>query len=80
MPDYIVMSELTIEHFHTENPAMRIIITLREPVARMYSYFSMQATAAGNHLREGSIGQYPRARRDGGDALRCRSPRIHVCR
>uniref|UniRef100_A0A7S3C3H0 Sulfotransferase domain-containing protein n=1 Tax=Haptolina ericina TaxID=156174 RepID=A0A7S3C3H0_9EUKA len=42
MPDYIVMSELTIEHFHTENPAMRIIITLREPVARMYSYFSMQ--------------------------------------
>jgi len=42
MPDYIVMSTLTIEHFHKENPGMRIIVTLREPVARMYSYFSMQ--------------------------------------
>ena len=42
MPDYIVMSEKTIALFHQANPMMRIIVTLREPVARMYSYFSMQ--------------------------------------
>ena len=42
MPDYIVMSTKTIQLFHLANPTMRIVITLREPVARMYSYFSMQ--------------------------------------
>jgi hypothetical protein len=42
MPDYIVMSSKTIGLFHLANPTMRIVITLREPVARMYSYFSMQ--------------------------------------
>ena len=42
MPDYIVMSAKTIDLFHSVNPMMRIIVTLREPVARMYSYFSMQ--------------------------------------
>jgi len=42
MPDYIVMSAKTIELFHFVNPQLRIIVTLREPVARMYSYFSMQ--------------------------------------
>ena len=42
MPDYIVMSAKTIELFHIVNPQLRIIVTLREPIARMYSYFSMQ--------------------------------------
>ena len=42
MPDYIVMSEKTIQLFHLANPTMRVVVTLREPVARMYSYFSMQ--------------------------------------
>ena len=42
MPDYIVMSAKTIELFHVANPAMRLLVTLREPIARMYSYFSMQ--------------------------------------
>ena len=40
--DYIVMSAKTIQLFHGMNPMMRIIVTLREPIARMYSYFSMQ--------------------------------------
>ena len=35
MPDYIVMSAKTIELFHFVNPQLRIIVTLREPVARM---------------------------------------------
>ena len=42
MPDYIVMSAKTIQLFHLANPAMRVVVTLREPIARMYSYFSMQ--------------------------------------
>ena len=42
MPDYIVMSAKTINFFHAANPSMRVLVTLREPVARMYSYFSMQ--------------------------------------
>ena len=28
--------------FHMANPMLRIVVTVREPVARMYSYFSMQ--------------------------------------
>jgi [heparan sulfate]-glucosamine 3-sulfotransferase 5 len=42
MPDYIVMSQKTIQLFHAANPVMRVVVTIREPVARMYSYFSMQ--------------------------------------
>ena len=42
MPDYIVMSNLTIARFYAAAPTMRIVLTLREPIARMYSYFSMQ--------------------------------------
>lgn len=42
MPDYIVMSSLTIQRFHAVQPRLRLMITLREPVARMYSYFAMQ--------------------------------------
>jgi len=42
MPDYIVMSNLTIARFYSAAPTMRIVLTLREPIARMYSYFSMQ--------------------------------------
>jgi hypothetical protein len=42
MPDYIVMSAKTIQLFHAANPVMRVVVTVREPVARMYSYFSMQ--------------------------------------
>lgn len=42
MPDYIVMSTKTITLFHMANPTMRLVVTMREPVARMYSYFSMQ--------------------------------------
>ena len=42
MPDYIVMSAKTISLFHLANPTMRVVVTIREPVARMYSYFSMQ--------------------------------------
>ena len=39
MPDYIVMSTKTIQLFHVANPTMRIVVTVREPVARMYSYY-----------------------------------------
>lgn len=42
MPDYIVMSNQTIMQFHQVNPKLRIILTLREPVVRIFSYFSMQ--------------------------------------
>ena len=42
MPDYIVMSNLTVSFFQAANPQMRLVLTLREPIARMYSYFSMQ--------------------------------------
>jgi len=42
MPDYIVLSSRPIKFFYVANPAMRVLVTLREPVARMYSYFSMQ--------------------------------------
>mmetsp|Transcript_1402 Transcript_1402/g.4424 ORF Transcript_1402/g.4424 Transcript_1402/m.4424 type:complete len:469 (-) Transcript_1402:129-1535(-) len=42
MPDYIVMSSRTIQLFHVANPRVRILVTLREPIARMYSYFAMQ--------------------------------------
>jgi hypothetical protein len=45
MPDYVVMSTQTITQFHTANPSMRLILTLREPVARTFSYFAMQARA-----------------------------------
>ena len=36
------MSAKTISLFHAANPRLRIVVTMREPVARMYSYFSMQ--------------------------------------
>ena len=36
------MSAKTIGLFHLANPKMRVVVTVREPVARMYSYFSMQ--------------------------------------
>eukprot|EP00965_Chrysotila_dentata_P234207 6200041-Pleurochrysis_carterae.AAC.3 len=45
------MSSLVISHFHRANPQMRIILTLREPVVRMYSYFAMQATHTRVRLR-----------------------------
>lgn len=42
MPDYIVMGKQTINHFRAANPLLRILVTIREPIARLYSYFAMQ--------------------------------------
>jgi hypothetical protein len=42
MPDYIVMGQRTIAQFKAANPSLRIIVTIREPIARLYSYFAMQ--------------------------------------
>mmetsp|Transcript_350 Transcript_350/g.1109 ORF Transcript_350/g.1109 Transcript_350/m.1109 type:complete len:451 (-) Transcript_350:505-1857(-) len=41
MPDYIIMGRRSIANFHSINPMLRLIVTIREPIARLYSYFAM---------------------------------------
>ena len=88
MPDYIVMSAKTIQLFHAANPMLRIIVTMREPVARMYSYFSMQLRFGWspiNHMGKNPCMQRKlrellrakEARASAGRAGTCQSPEGH---
>ena len=78
MPDYIVMSNLTIARFYAAAPTMRIVLTLREPIARMYSYFSMQLRLGWSPINH--MGKNPCMQRRLRDLLRLKEKRAIAAR
>ena len=78
MPDYIVMSTKTIQLFHAANPVLRIVVTMREPVARMYSYFSMQLRFGWSPINH--MGKNPCMQRRLRDLLRLKEKRAIAAR
>ena len=46
-PNYIMMEEESVEKLHSLFPSMRLIVQLRNPIDRMYSWFYMYCGAPG---------------------------------
>merc|ERR1719240_1746711 len=72
------MGGKTISLFHAANPQLRIVVTMREPVARMYSYFSMQLRFGWSPINH--MGKNPCMQRRLRELLRAKEERVRGLR